>query len=80
MKSCSKSRSEYRRSLADAVSRISLVTYSGRPPDALWSLGKGRMLDTMNTAYCEVAVDRNGWWKYCALAWWLTRVKRASPR
>jgi CO/xanthine dehydrogenase Mo-binding subunit len=29
----------------------------GRPPAAIWSLGMGRMLDTMNTAWCEVAVD-----------------------
>jgi len=43
--------------LADAVSKNIFATYSGRPPDALWSLGMGRMLDTMNTAYCEVAVD-----------------------
>ena len=33
------------------------ATYSGRPPAAIWSLGMGRMFDTMNTAYCEVAVD-----------------------
>ena len=33
------------------------ATYSGRPPAALWSLGMGRMLDTMNCAFCEVAVD-----------------------
>ena len=34
-----------------------VATYSGRPPAAIWSLGMGKMLDTMNTAYCEVAVD-----------------------
>jgi CO/xanthine dehydrogenase Mo-binding subunit len=33
------------------------ATYSGRPPAAIWSLGMGKMLDTMNTVYCEVAVD-----------------------
>lgn len=33
------------------------ATFSGRPPAAIWSLGMGRMLDTMNTAWCEVAVD-----------------------
>ncbi len=27
------------------------------PPLALWTQGMGKMLDTMNTAYCEVAVD-----------------------
>jgi len=40
------------------ATRRSLVAKSfGRPPMALWSLGRGKMLDTMNTAYCEVAVD-----------------------
>jgi CO/xanthine dehydrogenase Mo-binding subunit len=34
-----------------------VATFSGRPPAAIWSLGMGKMLDTMNTAYCEVAVD-----------------------
>ncbi len=43
--------------LAQAVKKNIITTYSGRPPAALWSLGLGRMLDTMNTAYCEVAVD-----------------------
>jgi CO/xanthine dehydrogenase Mo-binding subunit len=33
------------------------ATYKGRPPTALWAVGMGRMLDTINTAYCEVAVD-----------------------
>jgi CO/xanthine dehydrogenase Mo-binding subunit len=33
------------------------ATYSGRPPLSIWSQGMGKMLDTMNTAYCEVAVD-----------------------
>jgi xanthine dehydrogenase molybdenum-binding subunit len=45
------------RPLAFAASRNLVATYSGRPPAALWSLGMGKMLDTMNTAYCEVAVD-----------------------
>jgi CO/xanthine dehydrogenase Mo-binding subunit len=40
-----------------ATSKNIFATYSGRPPAAIWSLGMGRMLDTMNTAYCEVAVD-----------------------
>ena len=43
--------------LREAVSKNIFATYSGKPPAALWSLGMGRMLDTMNTAYCEVAVD-----------------------
>jgi xanthine dehydrogenase molybdenum-binding subunit len=34
------------------------ATYAGRPPLALWVTGQmGKQLDTMNTAYCEVAVD-----------------------
>ncbi|MCL2409056.1 MAG: molybdopterin-dependent oxidoreductase [Oscillospiraceae bacterium] len=43
--------------LAHAVTSYVVATYTGRPPAALWSVGLGRMLDTMNTAYCEVAVD-----------------------
>jgi len=43
--------------LAQAVKRNLFATYSGMPPLALWTQGMGRMLDTMNTAYCEVAVD-----------------------
>jgi CO/xanthine dehydrogenase Mo-binding subunit len=45
------------KSLASAVSLELVATFSGRPPAALWSLGMGKMLDTMNTCYCEVAVD-----------------------
>jgi CO/xanthine dehydrogenase Mo-binding subunit len=33
------------------------ATFTGRPPMALWATGQGRKLDTMNVAYCEVAVD-----------------------
>jgi len=34
------------------------ATYSGRPPLSVWSTGQmGGILDVMNTAYCEVAVD-----------------------
>jgi CO/xanthine dehydrogenase Mo-binding subunit len=33
------------------------ATYSGRPPTALWAVGMGKLLDTMNIAMCEVAVD-----------------------
>ncbi|SHH62863.1 CO or xanthine dehydrogenase, Mo-binding subunit [Sporobacter termitidis DSM 10068] len=43
--------------LARATSKNIFATYSGRPPASIWSTGMGRMLDTMNTAYCEVAVD-----------------------
>jgi CO/xanthine dehydrogenase Mo-binding subunit len=43
--------------LAQAVKRNLFATYSGMPPLSLWTQGMGRMLDTMNTAYCEVAVD-----------------------
>jgi CO/xanthine dehydrogenase Mo-binding subunit len=43
--------------LKSAVSDNIFATYTGRPPAAVWTLGMGKMLDTMNTAYCEVAVD-----------------------
>ncbi|MDR0861519.1 MAG: molybdopterin-dependent oxidoreductase [Oscillospiraceae bacterium] len=43
--------------LRAAVSANLFATYSGRPPTALWAQGMGKKLDTMNTAYCEVAVD-----------------------
>lgn len=43
--------------LRGAVTKNIVATYSGRPPTALWTLGMGKMLDTMNTAFCEVAVD-----------------------
>jgi CO/xanthine dehydrogenase Mo-binding subunit len=43
--------------LREATSENVFATYSGRPPTALWTLGMGKMLDTMNTAFCEVAVD-----------------------
>ena len=33
------------------------ATYTGAPPRAVWLDGRGLKLDTMNTAYCEVAVD-----------------------
>jgi CO/xanthine dehydrogenase Mo-binding subunit len=32
------------------------ATYFGRPPETTWHKG-GHILDTMNTSYCEVAVD-----------------------
>jgi CO/xanthine dehydrogenase Mo-binding subunit len=41
-----------------ATNRELVATYSGRPPLAAWLLGSnGLILDTMNTLYCEVAVD-----------------------
>jgi CO/xanthine dehydrogenase Mo-binding subunit len=40
-----------------ATKKNLFATYSGMPPLALWTRGMGKMLDTMNTAYCEVAVD-----------------------
>jgi CO/xanthine dehydrogenase Mo-binding subunit len=44
--------------LKRATSKNLFATYSGMPPTALWVTGEmGKKLDTMNTAYCEVAVD-----------------------
>ncbi len=45
--------------LKEATTENIFATYSGRPPAAIWTLGMGKMLDTMNTAYCEVAVDED---------------------
>jgi CO/xanthine dehydrogenase Mo-binding subunit len=42
--------------LSQAVRANLFVTYSGRPPLALWNQ-RGKALDTMNVAGCEVAVD-----------------------
>jgi CO/xanthine dehydrogenase Mo-binding subunit len=42
--------------LAQAVRANLFATYSGKPPDALWSQ-RGKKLDTMDVAMCEVAVD-----------------------
>jgi CO/xanthine dehydrogenase Mo-binding subunit len=42
--------------LARAVRANLFATYSGRPPAALWTT-RGKKLDTMNVAMCEVAVD-----------------------
>jgi xanthine dehydrogenase molybdenum-binding subunit len=54
---CLKSDPSKGKPLGAAVSANVFATYSGRPPAAIWSLGMGKMLDTMNTCYCEVAVD-----------------------
>jgi len=44
--------------LSRATNRELVATFSGRPPLASWLLGaNGLILDTMNTVYCEVAVD-----------------------
>ncbi len=44
--------------LKQATNRELVATYSGRPPLSAWLLGGGgNMLDTMNTVFCEVAVD-----------------------
>jgi len=42
--------------LAQAVRAHLFATYSGRPPLSLWNQ-RGKELDTMNVATCEVAVD-----------------------
>jgi carbon-monoxide dehydrogenase large subunit len=42
--------------LAQAVRANLFATYSGRPPLCLWNQ-RGKELDTMNVATCEVAVD-----------------------
>jgi len=42
--------------LAQAVRANLFATYSGRPPQAVWAQ-RGKVLDVMNVATCEVAVD-----------------------
>ncbi len=42
--------------LAQAVRANLFATYSGRPPAAVWTQ-RGKVLDAMNVATCEVAVD-----------------------
>ncbi len=42
--------------LGQAVKGNLFATYSGRPPLSLWNQ-RGKKLDTMNVAMCEVAVD-----------------------
>jgi len=46
-----------RKPLAQAVPADVTAHYSGRPPMAVWAVGFGKILDTMNIAFCEVAVD-----------------------
>jgi CO/xanthine dehydrogenase Mo-binding subunit len=43
--------------LARAVRGNLAASYNGRPPLSIWSQGRGKMLDNMNVAMCEVAVD-----------------------
>jgi xanthine dehydrogenase molybdenum-binding subunit len=44
--------------LVSATPENIFATFKGRPPLSLWVTGgMGGKLDTMNTAYCEVAVD-----------------------
>jgi CO/xanthine dehydrogenase Mo-binding subunit len=33
------------------------ATFTGRPPRSTWNTGRGKILDTMNASFCEVAVD-----------------------
>ena len=43
---------------SQATTENLFATYTGRPPLSVWWRGqRGKMLDVMNTAYCEVAVD-----------------------
>ena len=44
--------------ISQATEEVLYATYTGRPPLSVWSVGeRGKILDVMNTAYCEVAVD-----------------------
>ncbi|MDR0838656.1 MAG: molybdopterin-dependent oxidoreductase [Oscillospiraceae bacterium] len=43
--------------LGVAVAANVFATFSGRPPVSLWTAGMGKMLDTMNIVFTEVAVD-----------------------
>ena len=44
--------------LSQATEENLFATFTGRPPLSVWSVGEmGKILDVMNTAYCEVAVD-----------------------
>jgi CO/xanthine dehydrogenase Mo-binding subunit len=54
---CLKSDPSQGKPLSQAVSANIFATFEGRPPAAIWGLGMGKMLDTMNTCYTEVAVD-----------------------
>ena len=44
--------------LSQASGKNLFATYTGRPPLSVWSTGPmGKVLDVMNAAFCEVAVD-----------------------
>ena len=44
--------------LVNATNQNLFATFTGKPPLSVWSTGEmGKVLDVMNTAYCEVAVD-----------------------
>ncbi|MDR0862560.1 MAG: molybdopterin-dependent oxidoreductase [Oscillospiraceae bacterium] len=42
---------------AQATSETITADYGGGSPKSAWTTGFGRVLDTMNTSWCEVAVD-----------------------
>jgi xanthine dehydrogenase molybdenum-binding subunit len=42
---------------ASATSETITADYGGGSPKSAWTTGFGRVLDTMNTSWCEVAVD-----------------------
>jgi len=44
---------------AQATSEVLTASYGGNSPKAAWSTQFGRKLDTMNTSWCEVAVDED---------------------
>lgn len=43
--------------LANATPESLTAEYTGHSPEAAWGKGYGRILDTMNVSFCEVAVD-----------------------
>lgn len=43
--------------LSKATPECLTAEYTGHSPEAAWGKGYGRILDTMNTSWCEVAVD-----------------------
>ncbi|MDR0491945.1 MAG: molybdopterin-dependent oxidoreductase, partial [Oscillospiraceae bacterium] len=52
-----KSKPETAVPLEESVQRNLFATFYGRPPTSAWMQGMGKKLDTMNAAWCEVAVD-----------------------
>ena len=43
--------------IKEATQENLFATYRSMPPEAAWVKGYGKILDTMNTVWCEVAVD-----------------------